>query len=92
MCLVCLVFLVCVVVSLKIKWSSTASSGKANDWRTRERAVFDSFSHVSFGEFSKARDNSTWAVSWLAELTVTLLPSPSFPPSPPCVRPKNLCV
>ena len=44
-CLVCLVFLVCVVVSLKIKWSSTASSGKANDWRTRQRAVFDSFSH-----------------------------------------------
>ena len=28
---------------------------------------------------SKARDNSTWAVSWLAELTVTSLPSPSFP-------------
>ena len=44
-CVVCLVFLVCVVVSLKMKWSSTASSGKANDWKTRERAVFDSFSH-----------------------------------------------
>ena len=41
---------------------------------------------------SKARDNSTWAVSWLAELTVTSLPAPSFPPSPPCVRLKNLCV
>ena len=41
---------------------------------------------------SKARDHSTWAVSLLAELTVTLLPSPSFPPSPPCVRPKNLRV
>ena len=41
---------------------------------------------------SEARDNSTWAVSWLAELTVTPLPSPSFPPSLPCVRPKNLRV
>ena len=39
---------------------------------------------------SKARDNSTWAVSWLAELTVTTLPP--FPPSPPCVRLKNLRV
>ena len=34
---------------------------------------------------SKARDNSTWAVSWLAELTVT-------PSSPLCVRPENLRV
>ena len=40
---------------------------------------------------SKARDNSTWAVSWLAELTVTALSSPS--PAPlPRVRPKNLRV
>ena len=41
---------------------------------------------------SEARDNSTWAVSWLAELTVTPLPSPSFPPPPlsPCVRPKSI--
>ena len=46
---------------------------------------------------SKARDNSTWAVSWLAELTVTSLPSPPFPrlssvcPSqkPPCVDSKR---
>ena len=37
---------VCVVVSLKIKWSSTASSGKANDWRTRERVVLDLFSNL----------------------------------------------
>ena len=89
------------VVSLKIKWSSTASSGKANDWRTRERVVLDLFSNLEWertkGFFlwnlSAARDNSTWAVSWLAELTVTPLPSPSFPsPSPPCVRPKNLRV
>ena len=29
--------------------------------------------------FSKARDNSTWAVSWLAELTVTPSPLPLFP-------------
>ena len=29
---------------------------------------------------SKARDNCTWAVSWLEELMVTPLPSPSFPP------------
>ena len=28
----------------------------------------------------KARDNSTWAVSWLAELTVTSSPLPPFPP------------
>ena len=36
---------------------------------------------------SKARDNSTWAVSWLAELTVT--PSPI---SPVCPSQKPLCV
>ena len=36
---VCLSGCVLCVVSLKIKWSSTASSGKANDWRTRERVV-----------------------------------------------------
>ena len=35
---------------------------------------------------SEARDNSTWAVSWLAELTVTPLPSPSFPSFPPLLR------
>ena len=46
---------------------------------------------------SEARDNSAWAVSWLTELTVTSLPSPSFPllshvcPSqkPPCVDSKR---
>ena len=32
--LFCVSCVSCVVVSLKIKWSSTASSGKANDWRT----------------------------------------------------------
>ena len=36
------------VVSLKIKWSSTASSGKANDWRTRERVVLDLFSNLEW--------------------------------------------
>ena len=41
---------------------------------------------------SKARGNSTWAVSWLAELTVTPSPLPPFLPSHPCVRPKNLRV
>ena len=46
---------------------------------------------------SKARDNSKWAVSWLAELTVTLLLSPlsSVCPSqkPPCADSKRpLCV
>ena len=40
---VCLSGCVLCVVSLKIKWSSTASSGKANDWRTRERVVLDLF-------------------------------------------------
>ena len=41
---------------------------------------------------SKARGYSTWAVSWLAELTVTPpSPLPPLPPSP-CVRPKNLRV
>ena len=28
------------------KWSSAASSGKANDWRTRERVVLDLFSNL----------------------------------------------
>ena len=71
------------VVSLKIKWNSTASSGKANDWRTRERVVLDLFSNLEWVKnqgflsvnLSEARDYSTWAVSWLAELTVTPLPS-----------------
>ena len=36
------------VVSLKIKLSSTASSGKANDWRTRERVVLDLFSNLEW--------------------------------------------
>ena len=43
---VCLSGCVLCVVSLKIKWSSTASSGKANDWRTRERVVLDLFSNL----------------------------------------------
>ena len=38
---VCLSGCVLCVVSLKIKWSSTASSGKGNDWRTRECVVLD---------------------------------------------------
>ena len=42
---------------------------------------------------SEARDNSTWAISWLAGLAVISLTSPSFPPpSHPCVRLKNLSV
>ena len=57
LCVLCCV-LCCVVVcssgcvlcfvSLKIKWSSTASSGKANDWRTRERVVLDLFSNLEW--------------------------------------------
>ena len=81
------------------KWSSTASSGKANDWRIRERVVLDLFSNLKMGKIqgflsvnlSKARDNSTWAVSWLAELTVTSL-TPPFPPSPRVSVSKNLRV
>ena len=45
---VCLSGCVSCVVSLKIKWSSTASSGKANDWRTRERVVLDLFSNLEW--------------------------------------------
>ena len=45
---VCVVVCVVVVVSLKIKWSSPASSGKANDWRTRERVVLDLFSNLEW--------------------------------------------
>ena len=30
------------------RWSSTASSGKANDWRTRERVVLDLFSNLEW--------------------------------------------
>ena len=42
---------VCVVCANSLRsvpqdnWSSTASSGKANDWRTRERVVLDLFSN-----------------------------------------------
>ena len=46
--LLCLSGCVLCVVSLKIKWSSTASSGKANDWRTRERVVLDLFSNLEW--------------------------------------------
>ena len=42
-CVVCLSGCVLCVVSLKIKLSSTASSGEANDWKTRERVVVDLF-------------------------------------------------
>ena len=45
-CVLCVVCCVLCVVSRKIKWSSTASSGKANDWRTRERVVLDLFSNL----------------------------------------------
>ena len=38
----------CVLCPAKIKWSSTASSGKANDWRTRERVVLDLFSNLEW--------------------------------------------
>ena len=31
-------------------WNFTAPSGKANDWRNRERAVFDLFSHLKMGK------------------------------------------
>ena len=55
--------------------------------------------HLSVN-LSKARDNSTWAVSWLAELTVTppLISLPLSPISvcpskkPPCVDSKRPCV
>ena len=52
-CVVCVVVCCCVfewlcVVSLEIKWSSTASSGKANDWRTRARVVLDLFSNLEW--------------------------------------------
>ena len=46
-CVLCVCVVLC-VVSLKIKWSSTASSGKANDWRTRERVVLDLFSNLEW--------------------------------------------
>ena len=49
---VCVCCVLCVLipakVSLKKKWSSTASSGKANDWRTRERVVLDLFSNLEW--------------------------------------------
>ena len=48
LCVVCLSGCVLCVVSLKIKWSSTASSSKANDWRTRERVVLDLFSNLEW--------------------------------------------
>ena len=52
MCVGAYVCVLCVLipspVSLKIKWSSTASSGKANDWRTRERVVLDLFSNFEW--------------------------------------------
>ena len=48
LCCVCCVCVVVLVVSLKTKWSSTASSGKANDWRTRKRVVLDLFSNLEW--------------------------------------------
>ena len=45
---VCLSGCVLCVVSRKIKWSSTASSGKANDQRIRERVVLDLFSNFKW--------------------------------------------
>ena len=58
-CVVCVVLCVvlcccvfewlCVVCCVpQDKWSSTASSGKANDWRTRERVVLDLFSNLEW--------------------------------------------
>ena len=42
---------------------------------------------------SEARDNSTWAVSWLAELTVTPSRLPPFSPlTPVCPSQKPPCV
>ena len=46
--LCCVLSCVLCVVSLKKKWSSTALSGKANDWRTRERFVLDLFSNLEW--------------------------------------------
>ena len=46
MCVLCV--LIPSAVSLKEKWSSTASSGKANDLRTRERVVLDLFSNLEW--------------------------------------------
>ena len=49
-------------------WSSTASSGKANDWRNRQRVVLDLFSNWKwvrsigfFGGPLGPSDDPTWA-------------------------------
>ena len=53
-CVLCCVVLcssgcVLCVVSLKIKWSSTASSGKANDWRTLTNVLFKGLETQNLG-------------------------------------------
>ena len=62
-----------------------------------ENVLFSTCSQTLNGflsvNLSEVRDNSTWAVSWLAELTVTLPPvSLLSPPLPVCPSQKPPCV
>ena len=80
-------------------WKWTGSSGKANDWRTRERVVLDVFSDLEwvrtkgfFGEPLGSRDNITWAnfgkQNWLWPPALRVW----IQKTPPCVRSKRLRV
>ena len=74
-------------------WKWIGSSGKANDWRTRERVVLDLFSDLEwvrtkgfFGEPLGSRDNLTWANFGKQNWRWPALPSPL---PPPCVHSKR---
>ena len=69
-------------------WSLTASSGKANDWRTRQRVVLDPILKLENGK--DPRVFCYVGTFWQAELTMTplLLPMCRFK-TPPCLDSKR---
>ena len=76
-------------VVLCVVWCPSRENG-AQQLR-QEMRMIGGLENLLFSTCSQ--DNSTWAVSWLAELTVTPLSSPSFPPlSPVCPSQKPPCV
>ena len=100
-CVVCLSGCVLCVVSFKIKMELNSfirqSKWLEDSGTFCSRLVLNPWMGQNQGflsvNLSKARDFSTWAISWFAALTKTPLPSPSFPPlSPVCPSQKPPCV